>query len=93
MRQLRWIVRERRKGALSAYQIARQQQITPRYVRMLYRRYQAMLDYLVDTIRLKRCGRKPKVITEYEETEIMKAKKNIQIWVLELWEDNKMQRS
>jgi putative transposase len=41
---------------------------------MLYRRYQAVPDYLVDTIRLKRCGRKPKAITEYEETEIMKAK-------------------
>ncbi|MCL4375274.1 hypothetical protein M1394_00535 [Candidatus Marsarchaeota archaeon] len=43
---------------------------------MLYRRYQAVPDYLVDTIRLKRCGRKPKAITEYEETEIMKATKN-----------------
>ena len=33
---------------LSTYQIARQQQITPRYVRVLYTRYQVVPDYLVD---------------------------------------------
>jgi putative transposase len=75
LRQLRWIIRQRRAGELSVYQIARQQGITPRYVRMLHRRYQGVPDYYICKIRLKKCGRKPKALTRHEIDGIMSAKR------------------
>jgi putative transposase len=73
-RQLRWIIREMRNGKQSTYRIARQQEITPRYARMLDRRYQDVQGYLIDQIRIQKCGRKPVPLTRYEEVDIMAAK-------------------
>ncbi len=56
-RKVRWVIREMRKGEQSTYRIAKQQGITPRYARMLYRRYQGVQGYLLDQIKLQKPGR------------------------------------
>ncbi|HEC87436.1 MAG TPA: hypothetical protein ENI49_06215, partial [Thermoplasmatales archaeon] len=38
-RKIRWIIREMEKGERSVYRIAKLQNVTPRWVRELYRRY------------------------------------------------------
>jgi hypothetical protein len=35
-KKVRWIVREMKKGELSVYRIAKQQNITPQWVRKIY---------------------------------------------------------
>lgn len=65
-----------RKGEQSTYKIAKQQDITPRYARMLHRRYLTVQPYLVDQIHIGKCGRKPVPLTGYEEMDIMDAKRN-----------------
>ena len=37
--KVKWINREMRKGELSVWQIAEQQNITPQYARRVYRRF------------------------------------------------------
>jgi putative transposase len=71
LRQLRWIIRQCREGDMSVYRIAKQQGITPRYVRMLHRRFQDVPDYLIEKIRLKKCGRKQKPIDDYERKMVL----------------------
>ena len=70
-KRLRWIIREMRRGEQSAYRIAKQQNVTSRYVRMLHKRYLNLQGYLIDKIRLQKCGRKPKPVTR-QEVEIVK---------------------
>ena len=66
LRQLRWIIRQCRIDEMSVYRIAKQQGITPRYVRMLRRRYQDVPNYQIEKIRMQKCGRKPNPIEDYE---------------------------
>lgn len=73
-RGLRWIIREMRKGEQSTYKIAHQQGITPRYARMLHRKYWDAQGYLISKISLQKCGRKPISLTADEERNIMEAK-------------------
>lgn len=61
---------------MSVYRIAKQQEITPRYVRMLRRRYQDVPNYQIEKIRMQKCGRKPILLTNYEEADIMTVKAN-----------------
>ena len=56
---------------MSVYRIAKQQGITPRYVRMLRRRYQDVPAYQVEKIRMLTCGRKPKPIENYERKMVL----------------------
>ncbi len=74
-RKLRWIIREIRKGEQSVYQIARQQGVTPRHVRRIRRRYQDVQDYLVDKVKIQRCGRKQKALTKEEEMCIIETRR------------------
>lgn len=76
LRKVRWIVREMGKGELSAYQIAKQQEITPRHVRRLYKRYRGLERHRLNrTICLKLCGRKSKPFTNHEINSILEVKK------------------
>ena len=68
LRKIRWILRELKKGELSVYQIAKQQKVTPRWVRQLPKKYMGIPLY---KIRILKCGRKPKEISE-EESNIVK---------------------
>lgn len=74
-RQIRWIIRQMREGEESTFRIARQYGITPRYVRMLHRRYQNVQEYLIDKIKIQKCGRKKKDLTKDEEMEIIQTKR------------------
>ena len=56
---------------MSVYRIAKQQGITPRYVRMLRRRYQDVPAYQVEKIRMLICGRKLKPIEDYERKMVL----------------------
>ncbi|HEC93314.1 MAG TPA: IS481 family transposase, partial [Candidatus Atribacteria bacterium] len=44
-RKIRWIIREMEKGERSVYRIAKLQNVTPRWVRELYRRYTETGEY------------------------------------------------
>lgn len=44
-RKIRWIIREMKRGELSVYRIARQQKITPQWVRILYKKYLETGEY------------------------------------------------
>ncbi len=75
LRKVRWIVRETKKRDLSMYQIAKQQGITQRYVRMLYKRYKDVQPYKLNrAVCLRRCGRKQRPITDYEINEVVAVK-------------------
>lgn len=56
---------------MSVYRIAKQQGITPRYVRMLRRRYQNVPNYQIEKIRMQKCGRKPNPIEDYERRVVL----------------------
>lgn len=71
--KIRWITREMRKGQLSVYQIAKQQKVTQRWVRELYKRYLETGEYPYPA----RPGRKPIPISENERAT-----------VLELWKEH-----
>lgn len=71
-RGIRWIIREMRKGELSTYHIAKQQRITPRHARRVYRRYRDVKPYLIDTIHIQKPGRKQRSIDEYERHLVVK---------------------
>jgi len=76
LRKVRWIVREMEKRELSAYQIARQQGITPRHVRRLYKRYRNLERHELNRkVCLKHCGRKARPSTNYEINAVLEAKK------------------
>jgi putative transposase len=63
LRKIRWILRELKKGEISTYQIAKQQGVTPRWVRQLPRKYAGIP---LHKIRILKCGRKPKPIPDTE---------------------------
>lgn len=64
-----------RKGEQSAYRIAKQQGITPIYVRKIHSKYRDVQDYLVDKIYLQTCGRKPMPIDKSEIDLVITTKK------------------
>lgn len=69
-KKVRWIIREMEKGEISAYQIAKIQKVSQRWVWKLYRRYRKTGKYPYP----KRPGRKPSSITD-EEREYVKSLK------------------
>lgn len=78
LRKIRWIVREMRKRELSVHRIAKQQGVTPQYVRRLTKRYEGVQGYLINrTMGLKRCGRKPNPTTKEEIEAVLYAKKEM----------------
>jgi putative transposase len=72
-RKIRWIVREVDKGELTTHDIARTQEITPRWVRHIYSRYKEKDLYDPATIVFQRPGRKRRAITEQEKAIVLKA--------------------
>ena len=70
-RGMRWTIRQARKREQSVYRIAKQQNITPRHVRRLRRKYQDTPDYLINQISLRRPGKKLKPLNEYERKIIL----------------------
>jgi putative transposase len=70
-KKIRWIVREMKKGELSVYRIAKQQNITPQWVRKIYNKYKDKNLYKPNVIVFKKPGRKSKEITK-EEIEIVR---------------------
>lgn len=78
LRKVRWIVREMERGNLSAYQIGKQQKITPRHVRRLYKRYKGLERHELNrTVCLRPCGRKQTETSDYERGEVLKVKKEM----------------
>lgn len=75
-RKLRWTIRETRRNRQSIYRIAKQQEITPRYVRKLRWKYKELPSYLIDQIRLQRCGRRPTPMTKEEVDAVVEVRKN-----------------
>jgi putative transposase len=71
-RKVRWIIREIKRGELSIYRIAKQQEITPRWTRELYRRYQESGNHPYP----KQPGRKVMSVSEEERALILKMKQN-----------------
>jgi putative transposase len=69
LRKIRWIIREREKGELSAHQIAKLQGISERWVRQIPTKYAEIPLY---KIRLLSCGRKPQPIPEKEKETVLK---------------------
>lgn len=65
--KIRWIIREMKKGQLSVYRIAKQQGVTPRWVRELYKRYLETGEYPYPT----RVGRKPVPISEEDRRTVL----------------------
>ncbi|EMR74773.1 hypothetical protein MBGDF03_01261, partial [Thermoplasmatales archaeon SCGC AB-540-F20] len=62
-KKVRWIVREMEKGDRSVYRIAKTMDITPRWVREIYRDHQRTGRYLYPT----KPGRKPRSISNERE--------------------------
>ncbi|MEM4730107.1 MAG: hypothetical protein QXH42_10175, partial [Thermoplasmata archaeon] len=69
-RKLRWLIREMEKGEASAYQLARIQKISERWVWELYRRYREKGEYPYP----KKPGASPKLITDEERECVMRAR-------------------
>ena len=69
--QIRWIIREMKKGDLSVHRISRQQRITTQYCRRLYLRFANTLLY---KIRLLQCGRKSTPLTDVEANAIKRVR-------------------
>ncbi|MEM3043150.1 MAG: IS481 family transposase, partial [Thermoplasmata archaeon] len=69
-RKLRWLIREMEKGEASAYQLARIQKISERWVWELYRRYSERGEYPYP----KKPGASPKPITDEEREYVMRAR-------------------
>jgi putative transposase len=70
-RQLRWILRELEKDEQSVRNIAKQQKITPRWVRKLRVKYEGVP---IKKVQLKRRGRKQKPISSQDVTIVLKTK-------------------
>ena len=68
-RQLRWVLREMKRGQFSVYHIAKQQGITPRYARILMKKYG---DVPLYKIRVGISGRPPSPIDENEREMVLK---------------------
>ncbi len=69
--QIRWIMREMKKGELSVHRISKQQRITAQYCRRLYLRFANTPLY---KIRLLKCGRKPTPLTDIEANAIRRVR-------------------
>lgn len=63
LRKIRWILREVEKGQLSIYQIAKQQDITPRHCRRIYAKFSEMPE---NRIQILPCGRSSTPLTQQE---------------------------
>ena len=61
-KKIKWIVRESERRELGFYSIGKQQKITPRHARRVAKKYKNDKDP-----KLKKCGRKPRQITEEEK--------------------------
>ncbi len=70
-KKVRWIVREMKKGDISVYRIAKTMDITPRWVREIYRAHQRTGRYLYPT----KPGRKPRTISNEERTLVLNTRK------------------
>lgn len=78
LRKVRWIVREMHKGDFSVGYIAKQQRITPQYVRRLYHRYGGVQPYKLNrAVCLRVCGRKPRPSTNEEIEAVIGVKKEM----------------
>lgn len=78
LRKIRWIVREMRKGELSVWRIARQQGVTPQYVRRLNKKYDGIQGYLINkAVALRKCGRKQNPPTNEEVEAVINVKKEM----------------
>jgi putative transposase len=69
-RKIKWIVREMDKRDIGAHTIAKIQDITPRHVRRVYKKYKDVKDP-----KLLPCGRKPREITKEEREAVVKTYK------------------
>ena len=70
-KKIRWIVREMKKGDRSAYMIAKIMNISPRWVRELYRVHQETGQYLFP----KKPGRRPQLVSDEERNLILEVRK------------------
>ena len=70
-KKVRWIVREMEKGDISVYRIAKTMDITPRWVREIYRSHQRTGRYPYPT----KPGRKPRSISNEERTLVLNTRK------------------
>jgi putative transposase len=70
-RKIRWIIREMEKGERSVYMIAKLQNVTPRWVRELYRRYRETGQYPYPN----KPGRKPLPISDEERRVVLEIRK------------------
>lgn len=73
LKEIRWILKELKRGKISVYQIAKLQKVSPRWVRQLPKKYAGIYPY---KIRILKCGRKPKEIPEEERKLILDVKKD-----------------
>ncbi len=69
-RKIRWIVRESERREQGFYSIAKQQKITARHARRIAKKYKNDKDP-----KLKKCGRKPRLITKEERELVVKTYK------------------
>src|SRR3989344_6708089 len=69
-RKIQWIVRESERREQGFYSIGKQQKITARHARRVAKKYKNDKNPL-----LKKCGRKPKEITEEEKNLVIKTYK------------------
>jgi hypothetical protein len=69
-RKIQWIVKESERREQGFYSIAKQQKITARHARRVAKKYKNDTDTA-----LKKCGRKPRAITEEERELIVKTYK------------------
>ena len=67
-RKLRWILREVKRGELSIYQIAKQQGVSPRWVRKLAQRYGKAPLYKIET---GICGRPAEPVPEEDRAKVL----------------------
>ena len=70
-RKLRWILRQMEKGELFTYRIAKQQGVSGRWIRELYRRYK---DTSMARVKITKCSRKRIPLTGIQEKTIMEIK-------------------
>ena len=70
-RKVKWIVREVERRELGVWTIARQQNITPRHARRVAKRFKNKEP------EFKKCGRKPKLITDEERKIVIETYKEI----------------
>jgi len=71
-RKIQWIVREVERREKGLYTIAQIQKITPQHVCRVYRRYKNVKEP-----KLKKCGRKPRAITDEERKIVIETYKEI----------------